>query len=70
MWYSHKGYGKQLLDFPKLKARDLGCTKIRIDIIEENTILKNWYLQNGFVHLLTKQFDHLPFYEGYMEVQL
>ncbi len=36
-------------------------------IIEENTVLKNWYIANGFVHTGTKKFDHLPFTTGYLE---
>ena len=65
--FRHKGYGKLLLDFAKEKATSLGGAKIKIGIIEESTILKNWYIQNGFVHIGTKKYDHLPFTSGYME---
>jgi ribosomal protein S18 acetylase RimI-like enzyme len=64
-----KGYGEQLLDFCRRKARDMGCSKIKISIIEENTILKNWYLNYGFVHTHTIKYDHLPFTAGYMEIE-
>ena len=40
---------------------------IKIGIIEESTVLKNWYISNGFVHTGTKKFDHLPFTSGYLE---
>ena len=65
--YRHKGYGKQLLDFCKAKVKELGGVKIAIGIIEENTVLKNWYAANGFIHAGTKQFSHLPFMVGFME---
>ena len=35
--------------------------------IEESTVLKNWYITNGFEHVGTKKFDHLPFTSGYLE---
>ena len=65
--YRHKGYGKRLLDHCEMKAKEMGCNKIKIDIIEENKILKDWHLKNGFIHLFTKKFDHLPFTVGFME---
>ena len=65
--HRHKKYGEKLLDFCKLKIKELGGVQINIGIIEENTILKNWYAQNGFVHTGTKKFDFFPFTCGYME---
>jgi uncharacterized repeat protein (TIGR04076 family) len=65
--WRHYGYGKRLLDICKAKVRELGGYKITLDIIEENTILKDWYAANGFIHTGTKKFDHLPFTTGYME---
>ncbi len=65
--FRHNGYGKMLLDYAKEKAISLGGSKIKIGIIEESTVLKNWYIQNGFVHIGTKKFDHLPFTSGYLE---
>ena len=63
----HNGYGKKLLDYAKDKVKSLGGSKIEIGIIEESTVLKNWYIANGFVHTGTKKFDHLPFTSGYLE---
>ncbi len=48
-------------------AKAMGFNKIQIGIIEENTILKNWYTKNGFVHTGTQKFEHLPFTVGFME---
>ena len=65
--YRHKGYGKMLVDFCKEKVKELGGEKIVIGIVEENTVLKNWYAANGFIHTGTKKFEFFPFTCGYME---
>lgn len=65
--YRHLGYGAALLDFARKAAAELNVNKIALAIIEENTILKNWYLSHGFVHVGTKKFEHLPFTVGFME---
>ena len=65
--YRHMGYGKQILDFCKMKVRELNGNIITLGIIEENTMLKNWYIANGFIHIGTKLFEHLPFTVGFME---
>jgi len=65
--WRHYGYGKRLIDFCKSKVKELGGNKISIGIIEENSILKDWYAANGFIHTGIKKFEHLPFTVGYME---
>jgi len=65
--WRHFGYGKKLLDFCKAKVRELGGNKITLDIIEENTRLRDWYAANGFIHTGTRKFAHLPFTTGHME---
>ncbi len=65
--YQHNGFGKSLLDHAKKAVKSFGGNRIKIGIIEESTVLKNWYIANGFVHTGTKRFDHLPFTSGYLE---
>jgi len=65
--YRHFGYGKSMLNFCKEKVVELGGSKITIGIVEENTVLKDWYGANGFIHTGVKRFEHLPFTVGYME---
>ncbi|NLD87947.1 MAG: GNAT family N-acetyltransferase [Clostridiales bacterium] len=65
--YRHNGFGKLLLDHAKDTVKSLGGSVIKIGIIEESTVLKNWYIANGFVHTGVKKYDHLPFTSGYME---
>jgi ribosomal protein S18 acetylase RimI-like enzyme len=68
--HRHKGCGRQLLDFAKVKVRALDGKKIGITIIEENSRLKDWYAAYGFTHTGTKRYDHLPFTVGFMEMHL
>ncbi|MBQ7378506.1 MAG: GNAT family N-acetyltransferase [Clostridia bacterium] len=68
--YRHRGFGKQLLDHAKAHAKDLGGSVIKIGIIEESTVLKEWYAANGFVHTGSQKYEHLPFTTGYMEYNL
>jgi len=68
--FRHKNIGRQLLDHAVKTVGDLGCTVLKIGIVEENTQLRNWYEDAGFVHTGTKKFDHFPFTCGYMELVL
>lgn len=66
--YRHLGIGKELVDYAITYSKNiLGTNKIKIGIVEENTILKEWYEKIGFVHTGTKKFEHLPFTVGFME---
>ena len=64
--YRHKGIGAELLIHAFATAKELKCNKINIGIVEENTVLRNWYVLFGFVHIGTKKFDFFPFTCGYM----
>ncbi len=42
--YRHLGIGKELVDYAITYSKNiLGANKIKIGIVEENTILKEWY---------------------------
>lgn len=69
--YRHLGIDKELVDYAITYSKNiLGANKIKIGIVEENTILKEWYEKIGFVHIGTKKFEHLPFTVGFMEIKL
>ena len=68
--YRHLGIGKAMIDYAVKIVINYGGTKISIGIIEENTTLKNWYLNLGFKHISTHKFEHLPFTVGFMEMKL
>ena len=68
--FRHKGIGEKLLFHSFQTARDLGCSKMNIGIVEENQILKKWYESFGFKHIKVQKFDFFPFTCGYMERML
>lgn len=65
--YRQKGYGKELLDFCKIKALELGADKITLGMIDDNERLKNWYVKNDFINVGFKKFEKAPFTVGFME---
>ncbi len=65
--YRHRGIGKQLLEHSYTTAKKMGCCTMNIGIVEENTVLRKWYEQNGAIHTGTQKFDFFPFTCGYLK---
>lgn len=65
--YRHNGYGSRLIDFVVETVKEAGGNKISIGIINENKVLKDWYIKNGFSETGIKQFPHLPFSVCFLE---
>ena len=68
--HRHSGIGNTLLQDALIKAKNLGCYVMKLSIVEENTVLRNWYEEHGFTHIGTQKFDFFPFTCGYMEKKL
>ena len=68
--FRHQKIGEALLEDAVARARTNGCTKMKISIVEENTVLRRWYEAHGFVHTHTEKYDFFPFTCGYMEREL
>lgn len=68
--FRHLGIGRALLDHAKCMVKEWEGNRISIGIIEENTVLKNWYLSYGFEPTAVRKFEHLPFTVGFMELKL
>ncbi|MBQ2774932.1 MAG: GNAT family N-acetyltransferase [Clostridia bacterium] len=68
--FRHCGIGSKLIEHGRKVAVSYAGKKIEIGIIDENTVLKNWYRKNGFVFKKTKLFKQLPFTVGLMEMYL
>lgn len=66
----HQGIGDQLLSDAFVNAKKLGRNKMKIGIVEENTVLRKWYESKGFIHIGTEKYDFFPFTCGYMEMEL
>lgn len=65
--YRHNGYGLRLINFVIERVKEEGGKKISIGIINENRVLKDWYIKNGFSETGIKQFPHLPFCVCFLE---
>ena len=65
--YRHRGIGKQLLLHAFEQAGKMGCSVMKIGIVEENQRLRRWYEEAGFVHTGIEKYDFFPFTCGYLE---
>ena len=68
--YRHHGIGAELFRHAVSTAREHDCRIMRWSIVEENTMLREWYERNGALHTGTVKYDFFPFTCGYMELQL
>jgi len=59
-----------LMDFACEKISERNGKLISIGIINENSVLKNWYIKYGFIEKGLKRFDHLPFEVCFMEKEI
>jgi N-acetylglutamate synthase-like GNAT family acetyltransferase len=68
--FRHQGYGKQLLDYACREIYKNGGKYAVIAIIDENRILKNWYINYGFTEISAKKIKNMPFTVCIMEKEL
>lgn len=68
--YRHRDIGKELLFHAMDFVKSADIRKINISIVEENSRLKKWYSDFGFVHRGTEKFSFFSFTCGYMEMNL
>lgn len=59
--FRNKGFGVLLMNFATEEIKKSGGKTISIALINENTKLKNWYINLGFIETAIKKFPHLPF---------
>ncbi len=65
-----KHFGIKLVQHALECAALKGARKVSIGIIDEQTELKEWYIQLGFVVTEIKKFPHLPFTVCLMEFEI
>lgn len=68
--YRHRDYGSMLVHHIEKQAKHLKAKSISIAIIDQHTILKNWYKKLGFRETGKKDFPHLPFTVCFMEKKI
>ena len=65
--HRHNGYGLELLQFCKQKAKEFGAHKVKLGMMDDNKRLKKWYEDNGFETVEYKNYDGAPYTVGYMQ---
>jgi ribosomal protein S18 acetylase RimI-like enzyme len=69
--YRHGGSGRALVDTVINYVRSLGEKKLYIGMVNEETVLKNWYLAMGFkVTSILNDIPDLPFTVALMELDI
>lgn len=65
--HRHKGYGGELCAFVDDFVKSAAGKTISIGIINEHTVLKQWYISKGYHETALTKFAHLPFTVCFME---
>ena len=68
--YWHRGLGEKLMARAIEYIRDCGFEKVNIAIVNEHTVLRDWYIAMGFRQVEVKTLDFLPFKVGFLEKQI
>ena len=68
--HRHKGYGTTLMEFALNYVQKSKGERVSLGIIDEHTVLKNWYKAMEFKEVLTRKYDHLPFTVCFMEKEV
>ncbi|MBN1409495.1 MAG: GNAT family N-acetyltransferase [Spirochaetales bacterium] len=63
----HQGYGSRLLNFIENLIIEKGGNRSSVGIINENAVLKGWYIKSGYQEISTKIFPRLPFTVCFLE---
>ncbi|MPM33948.1 hypothetical protein SDC9_80529 [bioreactor metagenome] len=66
--YRDIGIGTELLNYSKRFCKHNGFTKLTLGMINDNIMLKKWYIKNGFYECHTFKYPKAPFTTGYMEM--
>jgi ribosomal protein S18 acetylase RimI-like enzyme len=66
----HNAIGRTLMDFAVKEIRKEGGKRAVVEIVNENTQLKNWYIGQGFLEIRIDTYERLPFTVGVLEKDL
>jgi len=66
----HQGLGEKLMVKAINCIQEYGVAKVNIAIVNEHTVLKDWYLGMGFREVEVKKIDFLPFNVGFLEKEI
>ena len=66
----HRGIGEKLMIQAIKCVKGYGAEKLNIAIVNEHTVLKDWYIAMGFRQVEVKTLDFLPFKVGFLEKKI
>ena len=62
--FRHKNVGRKLMEYVEQKIIENGGKMIEVNIVNENTKLKEWYKCMDYKEVEIKEYGHLPFKVG------
>lgn len=65
--FQNRGFGSELMQFAKLKAKELGLHKIALGMVHDNRPLRSWYERNGFHTVKLTKYKKVTYLVGTME---
>ncbi len=68
--YRHGGFGRQMVNHIIEYVKSQGHHKLHLTMVDENPVLKDWYLGMGFRETAVQKFEHLPFMVSFMELEI
>lgn len=68
--YRHGGNGRALVDTAIAYARSRGQKKLYIAMVNEEKVLKDWYLAMGFKETSVEKYPNIPFSVAFMEMEI
>jgi N-acetylglutamate synthase-like GNAT family acetyltransferase len=68
--YRHGGNGRNLVNAAIDYVKKQGAKKLHIAMVNEEKVLKDWYLAMGFKESSVQKFEHLPFSVCFMELDV
>jgi diamine N-acetyltransferase len=57
----HRRVGRRLMEFACALARDAGAKVVRLATVDDNQVLKQWYVGMGFLQVELRHFEHVPY---------
>lgn len=66
----HGGLGEKLMVAAIECIRECGAGVVNIAIVNEHSVLKDWYLAMGFSEVETQTFEGLPFTVAFLEKEI
>jgi ribosomal protein S18 acetylase RimI-like enzyme len=68
--FRHGGYGREMVNHVIEYVKNKGNNKLHITIVDDNPVLKKWYLEMGFKETSVQKFEHLLFMVSFMELDI